>query len=72
LDLNKPLDSKKAYAQGGWELLEEMAEREPESKIGAKDEEIEKFNGTNWHKWKFCICTLLQAKGLWHVISTRH
>ncbi len=49
-----------------------MAEREPESKIGAKDEEIEKFNGTNWHEWKFRICALLQAKGLWHVISTRN
>jgi len=47
-----------------------MAEKEPESKIGAKDDEtIEKFNGTNWHEWKFRICALLQAKGLWHVIS---
>ena len=73
LDLQKPLDSKKEYAQGDWKLLEEMAEREPESKIGAKDDEtIEKFNGTNWHEWKFRICALLQSKGLWHVISTRH
>src|SRR5882762_649688 len=47
-----------------------MAEKEPEAKIGAKDDEtIEKFNGTNWHEWKFRICALLQAKGLWHVIS---
>jgi len=45
LDLQKRQDSKKEYAQGDWKLLEEMAEREPESKIGAKDDEtIEKLS----------------------------
>src|SRR6266403_895289 len=69
LDLQKPTGHVK-YAQGDWKLLEFMAEEEPESKIGAKDDEtIEKFNGTNWHEWKFRICALLQAKGLWHTIS---
>src|SRR6266478_2684606 len=72
LDLQKPQDSKKEYAQGDWKLLEDMAEREPESKIGAKDDEtIEKFNGTNGHEWKFSISALLQDKGLWHVMSTK-
>lgn len=36
---------------------------------GKNNYEIEKFNGTNFHLWKFKIQMILEEKDLWDIVS---
>ena len=72
ISLVEPKPKKGTTIHGiGWSCIERLAESRPKAIIGAKDDDIPKFDGTNWHEWKFRIMGFLQAKGLGHTITTR-